>query len=78
MQGKGTPLYGVAFCTLGPLLVNNLPLPAVPLRCTIKVAYQAADAGHPEDRGESKLAAEPASLADMFIFLSGCARRKLT
>jgi len=30
------------------------------------------------ETGESKLVAEPASLADMLNFSSGCARRKLT
>jgi hypothetical protein len=36
-------------------------LPAVALRCSIKVAYQAADAGHPYF-GESKLAAQDEQL----------------
>jgi len=47
--------------------VNNHRLPAEPLRGTIRDAYRAADAGHPET-GLSKLAAEPASLADMLNF----------
>jgi hypothetical protein len=41
-------------------------LPAAPLRCSIEIAYQAADAGHP-DFGESKLAAELARPAEQHI-----------
>jgi hypothetical protein len=75
---------GIPFPPPSPssLFLNKLPLPAVRLRCTIRVAYQAADAG-PPGNGESKLAAELASPAEQVILSlaapgSGCAGQRLT
>jgi hypothetical protein len=56
------PLYGVAFLAFSPFRLGRAAigagdqvscaayLPAAGLRCTIKLAYQAADASHPPVR----------------------------
>jgi hypothetical protein len=51
---------GVVPAVTKDVSVHDPHLPEVDLPCSIRVAYQAADAGHP-DMGLSKLAAEQAN-----------------
>ena len=58
---------------LHPQGASSVNLPAVSLRCSIEVAYQAADAGHPV----LGRASSPPSRKNAVQFIHGCTRHKL-
>ena len=71
-----SPIPAVGFTRIVPYAgYSNVHLPVEALRCSIGVAYQAADAGHPvSGRASSPPSKEPSPASSIF---PNCTRRKL-